>query len=248
MIRMNPMNGPCGSMKRWLSVLLICSMTALLLMACQPRHQTMRPDASGDDALRQRIETGPWKLVGKLAMSDGENSGSGRLWWQKDAGLNKVEFKAPLGQGHWKLQETPDAVRLFSSVRGSLSDASAKDLLSAEVGWPVPWDSIQYWLFGQSRTHTWSRAGANSGAESNQKTKQEINQLSEDGWAVSYSRYKATALGRLPHKIIARKGPYRVKVFISHWEFPVPEKAVEVEKDKASTQESEEKEQPAHGS
>ena len=238
MIRMNPMNGPCDSMRRRLSLLLICSVTTLLLMACQPMHQTTRPDASGDDALRQRIETGPWKLVGKLALSDGENSGSGRLWWQKDAGLNRVEFKAPLGQGHWQLQETPDGARLSSSVRGSLSGASAKDLLSTEIGWPVPWDSIQYWLFGQPRTHTVSRA-ANSNPE--------INQFNEDGWVVSYSRYKDTALGRLPHKIIATKGPYRVKVFISRWAFLVPGKAAEVEKDKESTRKSRQKKRQAHG-
>ncbi len=239
MIRMDQVNQPRAPFRQWFPLFIICLVTALLLMACQPRHQSTRPDASGDNALRQRIETGPWKLVGKLALSDGENSGSGRLWWQKDAGLNRVEFKAPLGQGQWQLQETPDGVRLSSSVRGSLSGASANDLLSAEIGWPVPWDSIQYWLFGQPRSRTVSRA-ANSHPET--------NQFNEDGWAVSYSRYKDTVLGRLPHKIIATKGPYRVKVFISRWAFPVPGKAAEVEKDKESTKESEEKEQQTYDS
>jgi outer membrane lipoprotein LolB len=192
-----------------------CLLLVLLVTACQSntRHRLRSAPATSAE-LRQRIQAGPWRLEGKMALSDGVESGSGRLQWQKDSGFNTVELTAPLGQGQWQLQETPQGAILRSSRRGVVTAASAAQLLEAEIGWAVPWAAMQHWLFGQAATDApvWqSQQPGTTGA---------VRQLHENGWDIVYSRYKATKLGLLPHKIVARQGPYHVKVVIKHWHFP----------------------------
>lgn len=186
----------------------VIALSVLLLTGCF-QHKRMR-SASVDDTLRQRIADGPWVLEGKMALSDGRNSGSGRLRWEKSLDTTRVELIAPLGQGQWQLRETAAGAWLRSSTRGELAGESAEQLLSTEIGWPVPWQALPYWLFGQSHRF----------ADNVRETGQLPSRLQENGWEIAYSRYKSTVLGLLPYKIIARKGPYTVKVFVRRWIFP----------------------------
>jgi len=188
---------------------LAVAILAIGLTACQGKRDRIKPSAGTDTrqqpALRERVKDGPWELQGKMALSDGRHSGSGRLWWHKNAGLNSVELIAPLGQGQWQLRETPEKAVLLSSTHGEQSAESAEALLAREIGWPIPWRAMQYWLFGLPETSTATATPKH---------------LQEHGWDISYSRYKATDLGLLPHKIVARKSPYQVKIFIKSWHFP----------------------------
>ena len=47
-----------------------------------------------------------WSFNGKMAIKDNNNNGSGRVSWSHTKETTHVVFKAPLGQGNWKLTET----------------------------------------------------------------------------------------------------------------------------------------------
>jgi len=190
-----------------LKILVLLTLLTAMLAGCASLKPS-QPVAGEVVSMRQRIASGPWEIEGKMALSDGHRSGSGRLHWRKTDQGAEVSVRAPLGQGQWLLRETPSGAMLRSSTRGERVADSAAELLSAEVGWPVPWQALPYWLFGQPYSlSSWHRSALPESFE-------------EDGWRITYSRFKNTKLGWLPHKIIATKGPYSVKVFIHRWVFP----------------------------
>ncbi len=193
---------------RWL----LCLLLLWLLTACAPKRQQMAAQRDKPAMpLRELAAHGPWRLEGKLALSDGRNSGSGRFEWFKDAGLSTVSMTAPLGQGYWQLEERPDEVTLRSSRNGVFSGQSAAALLAQEVGWDVPWDALPYWLFGLPWQEDASFVAL---------ARSEGGRLWEMGWKIEYSRFKHTPAGLLPHKLVAHRPPYTIKLIVRQWRFP----------------------------
>ncbi|MCF6289231.1 MAG: lipoprotein insertase outer membrane protein LolB [Proteobacteria bacterium] len=146
-----------------------------------------------------------WSFVGKMAISNGQDSGSGKVEWHVTNTQTLAKFKAPLGQGSWQITVNNQQARLLSSRRGESFADNAEDLIANEIGWYFPWNNLQFWLRGFT-------------SEQQLLVHQNLPKiLHDDGWQITYQQWRQTPIGWLPKKIKASKPPYSVKLIIYQW-------------------------------
>ncbi|MFK8012911.1 MAG: lipoprotein insertase outer membrane protein LolB, partial [Marinicellaceae bacterium] len=144
---------------------------------------------------------------GKMAINDGLNNGSGRVKWLGTKHSIEAQFKAPLGQGSWTINETAANATLISSVNGESMAETAQELISYELGWHFPWNKLQYWLRGHQSD------------QAIQKIVKPKQSFTDSQWRIEFTQWTQTSLGLLPKKIKAIKAPYSVKLVIYDWQF-----------------------------
>lgn len=146
---------------------------------------------------------------GKMSFSDGKEGGSGQLAWQKTSEEIQVVLKAPLSKKSWTLTESAQQASIKISTGEHYYSQSAADLLSNQIGWLVPWAGLQSWVIGQPTQNgqlEWDDDGQGY-------------LLVDQGWVIQYSKLEPYGSAVLPHKIIARKEPYSIKLSIKSWQW-----------------------------
>lgn len=146
-----------------------------------------------------------WSVKGKMAIRNDNERGSGKFSWFVHDSEITAQFSAPLGQGSWKITEDKHSAKLTSSEHGNIFGNNAEDLISAELGWHFPWNSLEYWLRGY---------------ETSQKLKSHNtlpDSFIDNSWEVIYEKWMPTPIGMLPKKIKARRSPHEVTVVIYDW-------------------------------
>jgi len=182
-------------MLRLISLISLC----ILLASCTSLQKKPSPIDVTQSASKN------WSLTGKFALSNGKENGSGKITYSVNNQNIHAKFKAPLGQGSWEIKQDKDKAELLSNRHNPVYGNNAQLLISQELGWDFPWDSLPFWLRGY---------------ETNGKTTthiKEIDEIHDNGWTISYSKWVQTSDGLLPRKIKASKHPYTVKLFIYKW-------------------------------
>ncbi len=177
----------------------------ILVSAC--RSIPKKTDNACD--LNQAVRLSDFKLSGKLALSDGQEGGSGRLRWQQQNNHVLAQFKAPMGQGDWLIEESDRGGRLVVNNEPPLFEADAALLVADAVGWSVPWHALKKWLLAQPLNQ-------NQATISYTNTTKTIQ---EQGWTLVYDRFQAYPVGCLPHRIMASKSPYSLRLVIREWQW-----------------------------
>lgn len=152
-------------------------------------------------------ELNSWSITAKMAITDGQQSGSGKIDWKLSKTNFEARFRAPLGQGSWKLTEERNGARLTSSKHPDKFSTNAQRLLVDELGWSFPLEKLKYWLRGFEYLQTPN------------EHKKPIDTIDDKEWHINYQKWQHTTMGLLPTKIKASKPPYSVKLIIYHWDF-----------------------------
>ena len=177
-----------------------------LLQAC---HQASHVKPAMPDQLLDLSTFSSYQFKGKMSFSDGQDGGSGSVQWQSDGGLVNARLKAPLGSKSWQLSELNLGAELIANGGTFVAD-SAQYLISDQLGWQVPWQQLKSWVIGLPfRKNQGQIAWQNDGFI-----------ITEDGWRIEYSRlktYPESSSLQLPHKMIARKNNYSIKLSINQW-------------------------------
>jgi outer membrane lipoprotein LolB len=184
-----------------LSILFVIVM---LLSSCA---QTMTKSTSSPDW--QPIDVSrPFTLSGKMSFSDGSEGGSGQVTWEQRPEQLTVTLKAPLSKRSWELTEFQDHAAL-KHEDGSVYLASQTDeLLDEQMGWDVPWQALKLWVTGR---HT--SQGRRSAEDADELV------IDDQGWQITYSRFKDTDKGWQPSRVMARKEPFSIKLIIRQWDW-----------------------------
>lgn len=180
-------------MARYLFFIAIC----ILLMSCMSMQKKSKINKA----------TNNWSITGKLALSDGKKSGSGKITYGVRNTYAHAQFKAPLGQGSWEIIESNNKTQFLSSRQLPTIGDDAQTLISHELNWDFPWNHLSYWLRGYPKDADIT------------PHKVVIKSIHDDGWIISYSKWINTEKGFLPKKIKASKPPYQVKLVIYKWDF-----------------------------
>jgi len=148
-------------------------------------------------------------LDGKLAVSDGDDGGSGKLEWQSQPGLSELDFRGTLGRGAWRLEIQPghSVLNLADGASWEASDVSV--LVRQHVGWDVPVGALAWWVRGLTAPGRISRQSFDDDGR--------LTLLSQHGWKVEYQRYEEFSGIALPTKLEARKGKRQVKLVMRNW-------------------------------
>ncbi len=144
-----------------------------------------------------------------MSFSDGQEGGSGQVTWRKDSSEIQVNLRAPLSTKSWSLTEERNQSIIQMSTGEVIVGQLAQQLISEQVGWKIPWDSLKYWVIGQP-----SEAG-----QVDEPITAEGFAIEDQGWHIQYSRLKSNGDGVLHHKVIAKKEAYSIKLIIKKWQW-----------------------------
>lgn len=190
----------------WLLILL------LTLNACTG-VKVKEPDSDNNAAYQNRTAKlsaiARWGLVGKISLDDGDQGGSGRLQWDVQPGHSELDFYGALGRGAWHLQIGAEGAYLKTADGSEETAASVDELIQASVGWPVPFEALQWWVRGLP---------APGAIESEQLGPEGVLlSLHQFGWSVEFNRYDSVGGVGLPVRLNATRDQYRVKLAVRRW-------------------------------
>ena len=146
-------------------------------------------------------------MTGKIAVSDGKDGGSGRIDWQQDGEVFRVEIRAPVSRRTWRLSGGPDGATLEGLDGGPRSGPDAEALLRDAVGWTVPFADLVAWARG---------AGGQGGADVEFDEAGRPKLLRQRGWTVDYRDW-FEGEPALPRNVFAASGARRVRLVVERW-------------------------------
>lgn len=152
-----------------------------------------------------------WSLLGRLAVSDGKDGGTGRLEWRSDPASSELDFRGTFGRGSWRLSMDDDRaiLELASGDMWQARDVGA--LVREHVGWEVPVDALSWWVRGLAAPgRVESRSLDERGL---------LNLLSQRGWRIEFQRYGEFSGLSLPTRLEARRDGRQVKLVVRDWTF-----------------------------
>lgn len=150
-----------------------------------------------------------WVLEGRLSVSDANDGGSGSLRWRQDAEYTRMDFHGALGRGAWLLEAGPGLARLERADGTKYAEDSLDKLVNSQLGWTVPVHALTWWVRGLAAPgKVQSRALSEQGA---------LVQLQQQGWAISFERYREVGGYWLPGRMTAIQGDRKVKLAIRKW-------------------------------
>lgn len=196
---------------------------ALLLAACAAAP--VRPDltpaqvAAAEAAQTQREQAlrtqQDWSLVGRIAVSNRGNGGSGRIEWTQDGPRYRVALSAPVTRQGWRLTGDPGHALLEGLDGGPRRGQDARLLLLRATGWDIPVLALSEWVRG-ARAQALGPARITYGANGLPWS------IEQGGWLIEYEwpdldpAAPATNL-RLPSRLDATRGEATVKLLVDEW-------------------------------
>ena len=155
-----------------------------------------------------------WAMAGRVALSNGQNGGSGRIEWVQGEGNIHVQLLAPVTRQSWQLEVNAQQVILQGVPQGPLYGADAGQLLRMATGWDVPVEALGCWM---------RAVAADTGRFGEPQMRYDRHllpmQLVQAGWTVDYSQWVLDPFTQLqmPSRIQAQRGHDRVRLIIDRW-------------------------------
>ena len=173
--------------------------------AAQQQHEAALGLADGQCAAPT------WSMVGRVALSNGKDGGSGRIEWSQADAQAVVTLSAPVTRQSWTLRTDPTGAVLDGVPNGPRRGTQADSLLREATGWQIPVGALGCWLRG-------ARAGTDVGAAS---IRYDANgrpaRIEQAGWQIDYSGWGEDGGLRVPTRINAQRGDDRVRLIVDGW-------------------------------
>lgn len=180
--------------------------------------------AAGDAAQRVRVAAlglangdcaaPAWFLIGRVALSNGRQGGSGRVEWTQAAGVQRLQLSAPVTRQSWVLEADATGAVLQGVTDAPLRDADAARLLRETTGWEIPVVALGCWVRGAA-----AAAAALGPARIAYGGDLLPRRIEQGGWTVDYDGWSTGAAGDLPlpGRIEVRRGDDRVRLVVDRW-------------------------------
>lgn len=193
--------------------LVLVMLPLVLLLACVRAPVRLDADEAllaGQQAREAVLEQqDAWQLVGRIAVSDGRDGGSGRIHWTQDGERFDIRLSAPVSRQSWRLSGQPGAARLEGLEGGPLEGHDAQALLYEATGWLIPLADMARWARGMRGDATARVSFDEQGLPS---------LIEQAGWAVEYRDWAQGGSPVLPRRVFAERGEARVRLQVERWE------------------------------
>ena len=183
----------------------------------KPQSPELEQQYRGHEA--QVDAVGSWMLEGRLALSDGNEGGSGVLTWTQDGDSSFLSFRGTMGRGAWQLQADRSGAVLELANGEVHRDSNVTELVRRKVGWKVPVDALQWWIRGLALPGEWQGRELDDAGR--------LTRLEQSGWTVTFSQYRDEGVAWMPAKLNARRDDYVVKVAVKTWRLGSEGKSLE---------------------
>ena len=151
-----------------------------------------------------------FRLRGKIAVRGPSDAFSASFDWIQTGEAFDIELWGPLGQGRIHLRG--DATRLtVTDARGATtSGIGAEPLMASTLGWSLPISALPYWVRGRHDPRN-VVAGEYRAADGTLAAFQQL------GWTVELSRWRESALGPVPARVVATQRQRRIVIVCKEW-------------------------------
>ena len=150
-----------------------------------------------------------WNMVGRLAVSNSEDGGSGHLNWKKNSAGSHMDFHGALGRGAWRLDADQEGAEI-RLADGAIHRADSIDqLVRMQLGWEIPVDKLSWWVRGLVAPGEYQEWVIDEDGN--------LSELLQNGWTIEYGRYRIFEGISLPVKLVARQADWKVKLAVSDW-------------------------------
>jgi outer membrane lipoprotein LolB len=150
-----------------------------------------------------------WNMVGRLAVSNSEDGGSGHLSWKKNSSDSQMDFHGALGRGAWRLDADQEGAEI-RLADGSIHRADSIDqLVRIQLGWEIPVDKLSWWVRGLAAPGEYQEWVIDEDGN--------LSELLQNGWTIEYGRYRTFEGISLPVKLVAHQADWKVKLAVSDW-------------------------------
>lgn len=196
-----------------LRVSFVLILAMVVFAGCTPLRTRTVENPALAQAYQQRLEQlralDHWALDGRLAISDGQEGGSGNLSWLNDKRITRMSFRGALGKGAWQLQTEASGARLELANGDVHYASSVAELVLKEVGWKVPVEALTWWIKGLAQPDDWETRALDENGR--------LKKLRQFGWDVDFASYGESDGYWLPTRLSARYGEYSVKIAVREW-------------------------------
>jgi outer membrane lipoprotein LolB len=150
-----------------------------------------------------------WALSGRVAVSNGQDGGSGRLEWTQDGRRFDVSLSAPVTRQSWRVTGGDGVAMLEGLKGGTRTGPDAGELLFEATRWRIPVEALAEWVTGTPHDGGDLHFGADG----------RVDRIDEAGWVVTYAdwRIPAGATIEMPGRIEATQGEARVRLVVDEW-------------------------------
>jgi len=189
-------------------------LAVLMLAACAGAPVRIGPDAAllaAQSAREASLREQPdWGLVGRLAVSAGQDGGSGRIEWRQRGAGFEISLAAPVTRRSWRLVSEAGGARLEGLDGGTLAGPDARRLLAEATGWDIPVEALAAWARG-------ARAPGPARIEFGPEGLPAL--IEQQGWTVEYRDWLAGEAPMPRRVFVAREGA-SVRLVVEAWESP----------------------------
>lgn len=199
----------------WASWALLVACTALKPSASPPTAVTAE-QASGHQHSREHwlMAHSNWGFRGRVAISQGRQGGSARIFWQQQGAAYCITILAPITNQRWSLigTWTGGVVRLEGMQDGVHEGTDAMQLLREATGWTIPIAELQNWVRGLVRP--------TGGVAQYDRQDGRLQQVQQEGWQVQFLDWypENAAWPAMPRRINARQTQAQVRLVVDRWE------------------------------
>lgn len=209
-------------MKSYSRKLRLCSYGAVLLLAAcaapQPQPWQGPANAAAWEARQPRLAAlDYWRVEGRIAIAAGEEGGSGSLDWLQRGRYVDFQVSGPLGIGGFRVHGDDGWLTLQTDDGAVLRSANLEAELAWRLGYSIPIENLRYWVRGLPAPGEVDAMQLDANGR--------LRTLSQAGWRIQYTAYKATQGYQLPSRLIVEGEGVRLKLAIGEWQLLV-ERAV----------------------
>jgi outer membrane lipoprotein LolB len=185
----------------------------VLLGGCRtlPAPGVAVPDATARAALAGLAD---WRADGRVAVRTGSEGFSASFDWHESGGQGELGVRGPFGAGAVHISRSAERIRIESGSAPALEVAAPfetlEPALAARLGFPLPIDSLRYWVLGVPAPGLASSDAADGFVQA--------------GWTVAVAEYVAVpgAPGALPARLVLTRATTRIRVVVDRWQVVPP--------------------------
>ncbi len=189
---------------------------AILAVAIFTTACAFNPAAPPVDPVARQTFT-VFSLSGRLSASDGNQSATGRLDWERSIGADRWTISSPLGQIVAQVDSGPDGAEVLLASGERRYAPQVADLIpillpgAAEVG--LPPERLAAWVQaappGDAEVRTLDARGRPA-------------RLIDRGWIIDYLAYRDESPESLPRLVDISRGEFRLRLVVDRWETETP--------------------------
>ncbi len=192
-------------------------LACLFLAACQPVVKSENNAGNLQRQIERELalqKQSHWSFRGRVAISDGQQAGTVKMFWQQRGEQFDIEISLPISNQKYRLRNINNKVRLEAYGLATIEGESAEAVLQQVAGWRIPFRDMQLWLRGMRADSATRIDFGPTGLPA---------QFRENGWLVDYRGWNSDPTP-LPMKVFASSSANgksaSVRLQVEAWETP----------------------------